>query len=261
MKQVIALCAFFLSSIPINAQLACKELKDNSGTKKTCLHSNGKVSTLETWDKEKREGQFKGFNNEGKVLFHFYLRRFAGHASVYPQYFKNGQISKIEYSSAPDGGIQFYRETITYTENGTVNGGWKHEHPDVLTTEPSIRIPEKKIEPKKDSITPKSPAQCAVPYLSIYTLVNTSRRKVTVELKAKNNLWSKRQDKILTLKAGQKAVIDSVILAEHFLKPEEAYNASIKGSSNKTKGLKLILEYPVSTNSQNNYWWYVVKVD
>lgn len=236
-------------------------MKDNSGTKKICLHSNGKVSSIETWDKEKREGQFKGYNTEGKVLFDFYLRRFAGHASVYPEYYKNGQISKIEYSSAPDGGIQFYRETITYTENGTVNGGWKHEYPDVLTTEPSIRIFEKKMEPKKDSMARKSPADCAVPYLSIYTLINNSRRKVTVELKAKNNLWRKRQDKTLTLKAGQKVIIDSVILAEHFLKPEEAYDAFIKGHYTKTKGLKLILESPVSTNSQNNYCWYLVQID
>ena len=261
MKIVVTLIVFCLSSILGKAQLACKDSKDNSGTKKTCLHSNGKVSTIETWDKEKREGQFKGFNNEGKVLFHFYLRRFAGHASVYPQYYKNGQISKIEYSSAPDGGIQFYRETITYSENGTVNGGWKHEYPEVLTTEPYTKLPEKKVESKKDTVVIKSPAECAAPYLSIYTLINTSRRKVTIELKAKNNLWSKRKDKTLTLKAGQKAVIDSVILAEHFLNPEEAYDASIRGNSTKTKGLKLILDSPVSTNSQNNYWWYVVKVD
>lgn len=111
-------CLTFLQ-LNINAQLKCKTLIDkNKNTVKKCFHKNGCIATLESWDSIHREGSFKVFNNKKTEIAFYYLRRFGGHASVYVQYYKNGQVSKIEYSSAPDGGIQFYRTITTFDEQG-----------------------------------------------------------------------------------------------------------------------------------------------
>lgn len=97
-------------------------------------HKNKKISSIETWDKEKRSGEFICLNSKGDTLTQFHLRRFAGHASAWAEYYKNGQVRKLELSDAPDAGIQFYRETIYYDENGKETQRFKQSHENRVTT-------------------------------------------------------------------------------------------------------------------------------
>lgn len=78
------------------------------------FHKNKRISTIETWDKEKRNGCFVCMNSRGDTLVQFYLRRFGGHASAWAEYYPNGQVRKLELSDAPDAGIQCYREILYY---------------------------------------------------------------------------------------------------------------------------------------------------
>nr|WP_294860026.1 hypothetical protein [uncultured Fluviicola sp.] len=109
----------FFQTPSIFAQLDCKTAKraDNSTVKK-CFHKKGTISTIETWDKDKRDGTLKGFDRSGKELFSHNLRNFGGHASAQMTYFPNGQVKSIYYSDAPDGGIQYYHSTTQFDEAG-----------------------------------------------------------------------------------------------------------------------------------------------
>jgi uncharacterized protein YxeA len=109
MKNVILLfvCSLFLQIS--FAQLNCKTTTDTANsTVKKCLHANKKVSTEEIWDEAKRFGTLKLFNNQGAELAVYHLREVGGHASAHLTYHSNGQVAKVEFSDAPDGGIQFF---------------------------------------------------------------------------------------------------------------------------------------------------------
>lgn len=81
-------------------------------------HNNKQISTIEVWDKDKRNGKFLCMNAKGDTLIKYHLRTYGGHASAYVSYFPNGQAKKVELSDAPDGGIQFYNEIIYFDEHG-----------------------------------------------------------------------------------------------------------------------------------------------
>jgi antitoxin component YwqK of YwqJK toxin-antitoxin module len=81
-------------------------------------HSNKSISTEARWDKDLRFGKFKCYDSKGKLLFEYGLRKIAGHASVWAEYYKNGQVRKATLTSAPDGGIQYYHEEYTFDEEG-----------------------------------------------------------------------------------------------------------------------------------------------
>jgi hypothetical protein len=80
---------------------------------------NGKTSTI-CVIKDDREGYAKAFNFKGEEIYHRYIRRFAGHASVHFQHHPNGMVKKAEYSSHPDGGIQWYRSYTHFDEQGNI---------------------------------------------------------------------------------------------------------------------------------------------
>lgn len=113
------------------AQLNCKTKKDAaSNIIKTCYHNNGKISVMEVWDKERRSGRMIGYNNKGKEIINYDLRRFAGHSSVYLEYYNNGQIKKAEYRSAPDGGIQFWHIIHNFDSQGNQTEYYDLSQPD-----------------------------------------------------------------------------------------------------------------------------------
>lgn len=61
-------------------------------------------------------------------------RTYAGHASAYFKYHANGGVRVAEYSTHPDGGIQWYKEKIDLDEEGNVMHRWVDKYPPELTT-------------------------------------------------------------------------------------------------------------------------------
>ncbi len=110
-----------LSSLQIVAQRPKRNLKVQMSPMDTLnirYHSNKSISTETRWDKDLRFGKFKCYDSKGKLLFEYGLRKIAGHASVWAEYYKNGQVRKATLTSAPDGGIQYYHEEYTFDEEG-----------------------------------------------------------------------------------------------------------------------------------------------
>jgi antitoxin component YwqK of YwqJK toxin-antitoxin module len=110
-----------LSSLQIVAQRPKRNLKLQMSPMDTLnirYHSNKSISTEARWDKDLRFGKFKCYDSKGKLLFEYGLRKIAGHASVWAEYYKNGQVRKATLTSAPDGGIQYYHEEYTFDEEG-----------------------------------------------------------------------------------------------------------------------------------------------
>lgn len=133
------------------AQTKCKIVKQADGsTIQKCYHKNGKVSTLETWDKDKRHGSLKGFNKQGKELFSYNLRHYGGHASALLTWYSNGQVKSVSYSDAPDGGIQYYHSTRQFDEVGNQTSYTEDSYDDKL----KLTIPE---TPARDTTKPRKP--------------------------------------------------------------------------------------------------------
>lgn len=149
MKTLLIL--FLLLQTPLFAQFNCKTAKQVDGSEvKKCFHKNGKVSTIETWDKNKRSGNIKGFNKQGKELFSYSLRHYGGHASVLLTWYPNGQVKSVFYSDAPDGGIQYYHSTRQFDEVGNQTSFTEDSYDDKL----KIEIPN---TPARDTIKPRKP--------------------------------------------------------------------------------------------------------
>lgn len=132
----IVVLFLLISSLQLTAQRPKRNHKIHKSIVDTLeihYHSNHKISTEARWDKDMRFGKFKCFDSKGKLLFEYGLRKIAGHASVWVEYYKNGQARKATLTSAPDGGIQYYHEEYTFDENGNqtsyVNMSMPDGHP------------------------------------------------------------------------------------------------------------------------------------
>lgn len=134
---------------PLFAQLKCRTVTEPDGSEvKKCFHQNGKVSITESWDKDKRSGSLKVFNNQGKEVCSYNLRHFGGHASASLSWFPNGQVKSVAYSDAPDGGIQYYHSTRQFDEVGNETSFTEDSYDDKL------RIPPVTV---RDTVKPRRP--------------------------------------------------------------------------------------------------------
>ena len=78
---------------------------------------SGKLSSIQLLENN-RFGKALAYNQKGEIIFEQSIRRIGGHASVYFSYYESGAIKKAEYSSAPDGGIQWYKSYSEFNEKG-----------------------------------------------------------------------------------------------------------------------------------------------
>ncbi len=86
---------------------------------------NGAISTISYLDND-REGKAIAYNLKGEVIYEKGIRRIYGSAGVSFSHHKNGMVHKANYSSHPDGGIQWYRTYTEFNEKGELI----HEHED-----------------------------------------------------------------------------------------------------------------------------------
>jgi hypothetical protein len=122
-----------LLTLPAMAQLGRKELRTDTGLVVLHHHATGEVSTREWMDTDERFGLTTAYDRSGKEIFRYGTRRIGGHASVHFSYHSNGAVSKAEASDAPDAGIQWYRSTTTFDDQGNQTGFWKQSHEDLTT--------------------------------------------------------------------------------------------------------------------------------
>lgn len=174
------LVAMFVMSQSAWAQLNCKTIKAADGRRTTCYHANKQVSTTESWDQNEHWGKFEAWNSKGERLVEFELRKIGGHAGVDVSYYPNGQVSKLDYSSAPDGGIQYWNYIYTYNEEGVETSRVDLSRPDGF---PHLYQPERELfeevqNPRPWLVNPQPVEEKKVPFT--VHVVNTSNREIAL---------------------------------------------------------------------------------
>jgi len=264
MKFSTLILLLFCFSTQLNAQLNCKtKPTSEGGTEKTCLHKNGKTSTSESWDKDQRFGKMKGFNSKGEEIFSYELRKVGGHASATIDYFPNGQVSKVYYSDAPDGGIQFYNSTSIYNEAGERTDFYETKYPyelellepEVMKRDPEIELNIPQDQPKVEIV------ECAILFSNYFEVQNGTTSTITVRANALQNNTVIGQGKEFVLQPSEKIVFDTIYTAQVGIK-ENVYGLEIVSHSKKRKNkkLKLIETTPAeSPNFTKTWYWIIVK--
>lgn len=205
MKTVLFLLLILIQT-PLLAQLNRKVVKQEDGSIATkYFHKNGKVSTIETWDKDKRDGNLKGFNNQGKELFSLSLRHYGGHASALLSWYANGQVKSVSYSDAPDGGIQYYHSTRLFDEKGNQTSFTEDSYDDQLKLEVPVRDTTK---PRKPLVEINQPLEKkAANYQLLMFIENKSIEKVSLVVKFSDG---KKEESIsMKLKPGESYLVDT----------------------------------------------------
>ncbi|MGV3630372.1 MAG: hypothetical protein ACO1O6_04165 [Bacteroidota bacterium] len=238
-----------------SAQLSCRKTSSDKENTTTCHHKTGAKSTVESWDKQGREGKITGYDKQGKELFCYSLRSFAGHASVYLSYHANGQVQKAEYSSAPDGGIQFYQEWYTFDENGVQTSFRKMDYPQELTSpfkeparEDTVQKPRKQPEP-----------EAFVPYETVFKIINTTRKRVILDITGNTNKWTELKSSEISCPADRETSIDTIVLSNHYLEAHEGYSVSLSGKNKKKARYRIISAQPGLSDGRKEYIWIIVR--
>lgn len=185
---------------------------------------NGKVSTSECFDTDNRWGRARAFNSAGKEIYNKELRRIGGHSSVEFSYYNNGAVKKAHWSSAPDGGIQWYRTTTYFSEDGKITSEIDDSYdkgPGTFIRNPGpgyTKHEKPKVNPK-----PATTVECAVIYSSEFWFTNTTRYTVEVDATRNNN-----DHFTITLKPRETLKGGYMIGAERFEDPSGFYKFSVK---------------------------------
>lgn len=126
-------------------------------TSHTHYFTSGELSTLIVYE-DSQKGKAKAFDKSGEVIYEKRVRKYAGHASVHFTHYKSGAVKTAQYSSAPDGGIQWYKSTTEFAEDGTVTNETEQQNeliynPPHYPIHKSIRptlpdLPEQPVKPK-----------------------------------------------------------------------------------------------------------------
>jgi len=256
---------WFMVCLPSLAQLNCKTVKGlKDSTITSCQHADRTLSTREAWDGQKRWGKVSCYDSKGNVLFEWHTRRVGGNASARLEYYKNGQVSKAELSSHPDGGIQRYHRTIHYNEaggvtydreDGTDNFGLPLNRPSLQ----NLGQPEKKDVVPQPNPQPEPVVNIKSLYWSVLMIENQSHHPLVITSRKKTCTASIKK---LTLAPCSLAPIDSVGRTEYFEKPDKSLVVNIERKNRRKKSNLLIRkELPSkTTRAKTVYKWVVTSL-
>jgi len=240
--------------LPAMAQLNCLTKKADNKSVVTCKHLNGKPSTLESWDDDNHWGNVTGYDRNEKELFNYGLRKIGGHASVYLDYYTNGQVKKAEYRSAPDGGIQYYHIITEYDENGNQTRHMDFSQPDGIPR--ILTVPD----PSSPKPIQKEIVKEGVLSITLFQVINETKFPATIFLKSTpGSQYTNKRNEIIDLKPKQKMVLDSITLTSLFLKPENVLSVEIAPKQKKKQKFKLIYASPIETVHKKVCTWHIIE--
>lgn len=106
-------------------------------------YPNGRLSAYSWMLGSTGNGRAICWDPKGAVMFDSEISRNHGHHSVQFDHHANKVVSRIEESSAPDAGIQWYRSTYYYDEKGVKTGEHHTSHDDMhhITRPGEVEIP------------------------------------------------------------------------------------------------------------------------
>lgn len=186
--------------------IAAQELKKNDTT---VLHKvkypNGKLSAYSWMLKSTGNGRATCWDPQGKVMFDSEISRNHGHHSVQFDHHPNKVVSRVEESSAPDAGIQWYRTTYYFDEKGIKTGENRQSHDDQL----HIRLNDPPVVPEKET------QQCAVLYNNETWFINQTEFTLIVSYTARN------ETKTDTIASGDTLKMGDMVQAQFFEDPSK----------------------------------------
>jgi hypothetical protein len=125
MRSFFILLLIFPFALKSFSQLNQKYVERQDGAYVYCYHKNGKLSTEEFRNSSSQymaQGYAKAFDNTGKEIYNQPTSRSGQLSSVIFTYYENGAVKSADYSSHPDGGIQWYKKTTYFDEAGNITG-------------------------------------------------------------------------------------------------------------------------------------------
>jgi hypothetical protein len=237
-----------LSTLTLSAQIGRMELRTDSGLVVLHPFRNGGVSTKEWMDTDERFGLTTAYDRSGKEIFRYGTRRIGGHASVNFSYHPNGAVSKAEASDAPDAGIQWYRSTTTFDEQGNQTGFWQQSHEDLTT----LRFHTGPDEPVL--------AHCQKLFTNEVFLVNATRQAGKANVKVLRPSPALK-DSEHTLAPGDTVRLGSYSVGERFAAPETELTVDVRRvlrNRRKTAALGVVRTNNGPVNDTTQRWYLVV---
>ena len=186
MRASLLLVLLLLAGPVLRAQGRVRTIETDSG--RVVLHhfTTGQVSTLEWTDKDGRFGRSRAYKRDGTVIVDHHTRRIAGHASVHFEYHPNGAVSRSEFSDAPDAGIQWYRSTTTFDDQGNRTGFSEQVHDDLhVIPHPgtTFTAPVEPFGPTEEPVREPEVAICQKLFVNEVFVVNATRHAARVRVR------------------------------------------------------------------------------
>ncbi len=210
--------------------------------------SNGRISTTQCYVNS-NFGKAIAYDINGKVIYEQEIRKVGGHSSVYFSYYDNGAVSKAEWSSAPDGGIQWYRSVTKFAIDGSVTGFTENSYDDC----PRVFSPKQ--EPTiRPAIQNERVVMPEAVYSSDFWFVNDTRRQVVVHA---DRMFNSDEFHTVAIAPGDTAKVGALILAGQFDYPEKYYRFSANYRDNgkrKVFGVRLLATEQRSNTARRYYY-------
>lgn len=190
---------------------------------------------------DNREGFAKAYNLTGKEIYSANIRRYAGHESVEFKHHGNGMVSQANYSSAPDGGIQWYKSTTSFDENGVVTNVQEYSHENLLS--PIHVVPKPIVQ---------EVVECAVIHENIIVLHNHCRFSVEYVFSTND------EPKSVVIQSGEIVEVFTYISAQITQKPSGVYEIQALSKKKRSKNkLHSMMEVKKKGNSKTEYHFHV----
>lgn len=205
-------------------------------------YKTGQLSTIVSYDKDNRWGKAIAYNKAGKQIYEWELRRIAGHASVHFSYNSEGGVEKAEWSSAPDGGIQWYHTTTYFNPDGTINHEVKDNWDDRVTVPNELKQTYVVLPPE-----PK-PIRITINYTTEYWFINRTPHRIKITATAKDSTGKQQTYRLSfndSLKGGTITQTNNPDID-----PQQFYNFTAEPIKKKHKTDYLILRVPADYPKQ-----------
>lgn len=235
----------------LSAQGKESPVKTDTGTVVLHYFTTGQISTKAWMDADDRWGHSWAYNRQGKVIFDRQTRRIGGHASVDFRYHPNGAVSRADYSTMPDGGIQWYKSTTTFDTEGVQTGFSEQGRDNQGPLHPGIVKPERTV-PKPAAPTRTVREQRL--FTNEYFVV--ARKNCRVQLRPKQpSPAAKNLD--ATLLKGDTLRGGTYSLGERFDPPLGQVGITATNRRGKPK-YKVLRVDSVQVNAEHRRWYLIV---
>ena len=254
---------FLLLPLAITTQAQQKAAGDTLVLHKE-KYPNGKLAAYSWILQSTGNGHAACWDKKGQVMFESDISRNHGHHSVYFEHHENKVVKKIEESSAPDAGIQWYRSYYYFDENGVKTGESHDSHddrPSLYITGPTFTPTQPQSPPQTQSPT-QSPTQtqtqCAVIFQNELVVTNQTNFELLL------SITSRGQHQFVRLKPKQSSIVLNEIQAQFFSDPAKTASIHItalnKARKAKGKMFSLVLKNEKKTSGSSVQFEYDVEV-